>query len=215
MKNLFVLFLLFALSCYSAFQYDVVTYPYQNLQDEGYDGNYFTVRITEGSGSVYIMDKINNLSSMSGNNETLAKNISAYGYIDSNNQLVSGTWETIITNQYQKNQWNDLVYQTGYKLGDFQAGDEFGIWIANKQGTINGSTSSWYSAYGSYGLEKKPDVFGTILAELDFTNSQPVFFGFYGIEGTDFSGQPLPGLLSSMILGFGTFGICSIKRKRI
>jgi len=152
---------------------------------------------------------------MSGNNEVLSKVITDYGYINSSNELVSGTWETIITNQYQKNQWNDIVYQTGYKLGDFSEGEMFGVWVANREGVINGSIRSWYSAYGSYGLEKKPDAFGTILAELDFNGSQPVFFGFHGVNETDFSGQPLPGMFISMILSTGVLGVFSIRRKNI
>lgn len=212
-KMIAILWVVFAIPVFAAFQYEIVTSPYQNLQGEGYGGNYFMVRITEGSGSVYIVDKINNLSNMTGNNEVLAKNMSAYGYIDSNNQLVSGTWETTITNQYQKNQWNDLVYQTGYKLGDFSAGDEIGIWIANKKETLNGSTFSWYSDYGSYGLEKKPDAFGTILAELDFTNSSPIFFGFHGVEGNNISGQPLPGTLATLLIAGGVMGLPTLRKK--
>lgn len=213
-KKILVCFLLIVPFIQAAFQYDIITYPYDNSNNEGYGGNYFMVKITEGTGSIYIVDKINNLSSMSGNNEVLSKVMSDYGYINSSNELVSGTWDTIITNQYQKNQWNEIVYQTGYKLGDFSEGEMFGVWIANREGTINGSISPWYSAYGSYGLEKKPDAFGTVLAELDFNGSQPVFFGFHGIEGTDFSGQPLPSAFVSLLFGSPLLAFLDFNRRR-
>lgn len=209
MKKLMGLFLVVCSTTFAAFQYEIITYPYNNVYNEGYGGNYFAVNIIEGTGSVYIVDKINNLSSMPGNNEILSRVMSNYGYIDTqNNLLVEGTWETKIVNQYQKNQWNGTVYQTAYKLGTFTEGDSIGVWIANKQGVINASLQPWYSAYGSYGLEKKPDAFGTILAELDYIGSSPIFFGFHGHEES-FSGQPLPGFFASFFVGTMVLGVCS------
>ena len=154
---------------------------------------------------------------MSGNNEVLANVMSNYGYYDlsSSGNLVAGTGNTIITNQYQKNQWNDLVEQTGYEVGTFSAGDSFGLWIANVNGTINTSTYTPYSNYGSYGLEKKPDAFGTVLAEFDYSGSGPIFFGITGAGvQAGVSGQPLPGTFASLILVVGAMGYCRRNRKQ-
>lgn len=216
LKKLLLLSTLFCLSAFAAFQYNIVTVPYDNSHYEGYGGNYFYINVTGGSGTFYIVDKINNLNSMPGNNEALARVMSDYGYIDMvTGDRVSGTRDTIITNEYQKSQWNDLVYQTGYEVGTFSAGDSFGLWIANLNGTINTSIYTPYSNYGSYGLEKKPDAFETVLAELDYRNSQPIFFGITAYEAEPgVSGQPLPGTLASLALVAGAMGYCRRKRKK-
>lgn len=218
MKNkLLLLAFLCGLSAFAAFQYDIVTVPYDNSNDEGYGGNYFHINVTGGSGTFYIVDKINNLNSMPGNSEALALVMSDYGYIDMvTGDMVSGTGNTIITNQYQKSQWNDLVYQTGYEVGTFSAGESFGLWVANLNGTINTSVYTPYSNYGSYGLEKKNDKFDTVLAELDYSNSQPIFFGITAYEAEPgVSGQPLPGTLASLALVAGAMGFCRRKRKKV
>ncbi|NLF95062.1 MAG: hypothetical protein GX564_14360, partial [Oligosphaeraceae bacterium] len=205
MKNkLLLLAFLCGLSAFAAFQYEIVTVPYDNSHYEGTGGNYFHINVTSGSGTFYIVDKINNLYSMPGNSERLALVMSDYGYINMvTGDMVSGTGDTIITKEYQESQWNDRVYQTGYEVGTFSDGDSFGLWIANLNGTINTSIYTPYSNYGNYGLAENPDAFGTVLAELDYSTSpSAIFFGITGFqaEAPPVSGQPLPGTLASLAL---------------
>ncbi|MFA6929654.1 MAG: hypothetical protein WCT05_04955 [Lentisphaeria bacterium] len=213
-KILSLLFLaVLSSSLFAAFQYDIVTDPYVNAHYEGTDGNYFTVNITSGTGDLYIVDKINNKFSMSGNNEILSKVMSDYGYIDlQTGDYIQGTGETIITNEYQYNQWNDNIVQTAYKLGTFSEGDSIGVWIANKNGNLNTSVYTEFSHYGSYGLDGT-DLFGTVLAEFDYQGSSPIFFGLYG-EASTFSGQPLPGMLASFLLGGSVLGMAGLSKKK-
>lgn len=219
MKKIFALVLatVFSSSLFAAFQYEIVPTPYTNEHYEGTAGNYFVVNVTGGTGNFYITDKINNLYSMSGNNEVLANVMSNYGYIDlATNEYFSGTWETTRTYEKQMNKWNDLVYQTAYKLGTFSAGDSFGVWIENLSGERNTSVYTEYSKHGSYGLDGT-DQIGTVLAELDYNIANPsaIFFGFYaeGISTPTF-GQPLPGMLATFLLGGSVLGAAGLKRRK-
>ncbi|NLZ63919.1 MAG: hypothetical protein GX902_08930 [Lentisphaerae bacterium] len=225
MKNkLLFLASFFCLSVFAAFQYEIVTEPYTNAHGEGTQGNYFHIHVTSGSGTFYIVDKINNLMSMPGNNEVLAKvakestvTTLEYGYVDlATDTLFPGTGNTIITNHYKHGKWQDLVYQTGYEVGTFSAGETFGLWVANLSGTINTSTYGPYSYRGSYN-EDSTDAFGTILAQLEYTTSPTaIFFGIaaYEAEAPAVSGQPLPGTLASLALAAGAMGLCRRKRKK-
>lgn len=216
-KKILLLFVLSCLSAFAAFQYEVATTQYDNSHYEGYSGNYFQVNVTSGSGTFYIVDKINNLYSMPGNVEVLDRVMSDYGYIDlSTGDLIAGTGNTITTNQYQANQYNDLVYQTGYEVGTFSAGESFGLWIANKNGLINTSTYTPHSDFGRYGLNRQ-DMFGTDLAHFDYRGSAPISFGITGAAasgGAEVSGQPLPGAFASLLLATGVMGYCQRKRKK-
>lgn len=213
-KTLSLLLLtLLSSSLFAAFQYDIVKDPYVNAHYEGTSGNYFTVNITSGTGDMYIVDKVNNEFSMPGNTELLSRVMSDYGYIDlPTGNYIQGTGETIIVNQYQQNQWNDNVVQTAYKLGTFSEGDSIGVWIANKNGNLNTSVYTEFSNYGSYGLNGT-DVFGSVLAQFDYRTSAPIFFGFHGEEST-FSGQPLPGMLASFLLGGSVLGMAGRRKKK-
>ncbi len=207
---------LFCLSAFATFQYEIVTIPYDNSHNEGYSGNYFYVNVTSGSGTFYIVDKINNLYSMAGNSELLAGLMSNYGYIERDTgNLISGTGETIITNQHQHNQWNDLVYQTGYEVGTFSAGDSFALWIDNLNGDTNTSIYTPYSKYTNYGVAI--DDFGTVVAHFDYSGSGPIRFGIAAAAfeaEPQVSGQPLPGTLASLALAAGAMGYCRRKRRK-
>lgn len=218
MKKMFALLLLtlFSSTLFAAFQYEIATTQYTNEHYEGTYGNYFTVNITSGTGDIYIVDKINNLYSMSGNNEVLGRVMSDYGYINlQTGEYIQGTGETIITNQVQMDQWQEVVYQTAYKVGTFSEGESIGIWIDNKKGQRNTSVYTEFSNHGSYGLGGT-DYFGTTLAELDYTKGNPsaIFFGFHGVESTSFGGQPLPGMLATFLLGGSALGAVGLKRKK-
>jgi hypothetical protein len=238
-KKIVALFLLTVLgsSLFAAFQYEVVVV--ENTGPLGYpvvSGEAYYIRITEGSGSIYITDKINNLNSMSGNGEVLSNRLldvsdtSTYGWVDNKTgELHNADGSTIVVNQHQENQWNDLVIQTGYKLGDFQEGDEIGVWLTAK--TWSGSTdvtgasimdrtapvNADHMNYRDYGKEQK-DKFGTTIAQLQINGAvATIFFGFHGVESIDggaFDGQPLPGMLATFLLGGGALGAAGLRRKR-
>lgn len=224
-KTLLISFMLFAVSRLSAaFQYEVIELPKGKGGYPAVSGKAYYIRVTEGSGSLYIMDKINTL--YSSNNELLntmvnVADTSQYGWVDRSTGAVhQADGAQVVVYSKAMNQYNPVVTQTAYKLGDFTAGDEVGVWVNPLQGGGTGASILDYTSpinssnlvYREYG--KKSDQLGNQLAHLSFTSDGSVFFGFYGAEGGDFSGQPLPGMLASFLLGGAALGAVSRRKKR-
>ncbi len=213
------------LNSFAAFQYEIVKSPTSGQWNDGGPnkgvyGYSFYVRVTEGTGTIYIVDKINNLYSMSGNNELLSlhSNMNNYGYVDlSTGTSHAGTGDKITTYSKQMTPWVETVNQTGYALGEFSAGDEIGIWLTvngttgasvlNKSNSINSSNMNWRNAFVG------TDALGNSLFELSFNNGGSVFFGIAGVASTGPSGQPLPGILATLLIGSGLMAV-GIRRKK-
>ncbi len=235
MKKIFALLLLtlFSSTLFAAFQYEIVVQPKYSGPDPGISGNAFYVRVTEGSGSIYISDKISSIGG--GNDEVLSlvlkdvNNTGTYGWVDkATGQVHNAEGSSVVLFHDRTNEWNDYVTQTAYKLGDFQAGDEFGVWVTaepkkknysgpdltgasilDKTAAVN-SDSINYREYGN-----DFDVWGNPLAQLSLTGElKTVFFGFHGVENTSFGGQPLPGMLATFLLGGSVLGAAGLKRKK-
>ncbi len=223
-KLMFALWFGLCVCASAAFQYEVIKGPQGNWNDGGPNngvyGNSFTVKVTEGSGSIYILDKINNLYSMSGNGELLSLRANMtpgnYGYVTQDGTAVAGDGTTITTYEEQKSQWNDVVTQTGYKIGDFSVGDEVGIWVTNlndktgasildKSNPINSAEMNYRQAFVG------TDALGNDLFELTFTDDGAIFFGVYGVE----SGKPLPGVLVTLLLGSAALGAMGMKKRSV
>ncbi|MDD4317343.1 MAG: hypothetical protein PHV75_02360 [Victivallaceae bacterium] len=228
MKKLLMFVLLCGLyTCtFAAFQYEVIKSSTPGKWNDGGSNNgiygySFFVKVTEGSGSLYILDKINNLYSMSGNSDLLSirADMTNYGYVDNiTGNAFNGDGSTI-TNTSQFNQWNDVITQTGYKLGDFNEGDEIGVWLTtngNKTGAsifdksnpVNTNQINFRDAFVG------TDALGNDLFQLDFKNQGSIFFGITGVANPSPSGQPLPGVLATLLLGGGAFGILNLKKKK-
>ena len=194
------------LNCFAAFQYDIIQTP-SVWAENSISGNIFYIRVTEGSGTIYIMDKINTL--WGANNELLSQkaNMNQYGYVDlSTGTSSAGTGETIITYEHQMNEYAPVVTQLGYALGEFSAGDEIGVWLTvngttgasvlGKSNSINSSNMNYRNAFVGQ------DQLGNNLFQLDFSSGGSVFFGIHGVASSP-SGQPLPGILATLLLGGG------------
>jgi len=208
------------LNSFAAFQYEIVQVPNSGWNSNSISGVAFYIRVTEGTGTVYIVDKINNLWSMSGNNELLSlkSDMNHYGYVDmSTGTSHAGTGDTIVTYSERMNEWAPIVTQTGYALGEFSAGDEIGIWLTVNGGTgasaldrsnaINSSNMNYRQAYVG------TDQLGNNLFQLDFYNGGSVFFGIVGVISPGPSGQPLPGILATLLLGSGLMAWGMRRRK--
>ena len=232
MKKLFmILFLGLVFNSYSAFQWSVVesTVAGTGSGDYAVYGFAYTIQVTEGTGSIYIVDKINNLYSMGGNNERLImkadmSSTTKYGWVDVSTGLAhNAEGTTIATFSEQQSQWNDLVTQTGYKLGEFSAGDEIGVWLTpngknytgasvfHKNNPVNSNQMTFRDAYVG------PDATGMTLHQLDFKDGVgSIFFGLAGVASPEPIGQPLPGVVTTFALGlcgFGMFGKNKRKKK--
>ena len=228
MKKLFITLLLGMgmLSVFATFQYEVIKSPTSGQWSDGGPGNgiygyAFYIRVTEGTGTIYLIDKINNLYSMSGNKELLSLNadMNNYGYVDlSTGNSYAASGDTITTYSQQMNQNNQVVTQTGYELGTFSAGDEIGIWLTvngttgasvlDKSNSINSSNINYRNAYVG------TDALGNSLFQLDFSSGGSVFFGIAGVGSTGPSGQPLPGILATLLIGSGLVAF-RMRRKKV
>ena len=221
--------LIFALWCglcvcaSAAFQYEVIKNPSTPYQ--GISGNSFFLKVTEGYGSIYILDKIASL--YGGNTELLSmrSNMTAgnYGYVTQDGTAVAGDGTTITTYNKAMSQWSPVVTQLGYKIGDFGVGDEIGIWLTDVNGNtgasileksnpINSAEMNYRAAY------KGVDALDNDLHQLDFTGGGgSIFFGTYGVEGVapEPGGTPLPGVLATLLLGGAALGAMGMKKRSV
>jgi hypothetical protein len=224
---------LLSVSAFAAFQYEVIKSETEGAWNStstggsatGVSGHTFTIRVTEGAGAIYIVDKIDSL--YGGNSELLSlkadmSSPNNYGWVDlTSGTAYAATGGTELFYNEAANQWNSVVTQTGYKLGDFQAGDEIGVWLTNKKtgdtgasvfhkdNPINGASMNYRNAYVG------TDQLGTDLHQLDFTRGGSVFFGIDGIAGPDAPlGQPLPGAMATLLLGGAITGAAGLKKRR-
>ncbi|NMA21516.1 MAG: hypothetical protein GX927_13150 [Lentisphaerae bacterium] len=222
MKRVVALLLatVFGSSLFAAFQYDVI--PVGSNTYGGLDGNYFKVTILSGTGNIYIVDKISDKYKMANNTELLKDMMVDYGYIHpSTGTYIQGSGldkDTILTYEKKMAGANtDLVYQTAYKVGTFNEGDTFGVWIKNKGGEYSTSIYSADSKHSKYVAGE--DAIGTTLAQLSYNNGNPsnIFFGFHGvgIDTPSTFGQPLPGMFATFLLGGSVLGgAAGMKRRK-
>lgn len=223
---------LMSASTFAAFQWSVVESTVAGVRNDGGPnkgvyGYAYTIQVTEGTGSIYIVDKINNLYSMPGNNERLSLAVdmtstSNYGWVDvSTGTAYDAEGSTITTFSEQQNQYNDLVTQTGYKLGEFSAGNEIGVWlnpknknftgasVFDKTNDINDTQMNSRDAYVG------TDATGMALHQLDFKGGVgSIFFGVTGVASPEPIGQPLPGALATLLLGGAISGAAGMKKRR-
>lgn len=213
------------IAAHAAFQYEVVSKP-STAWAPGVNvyGNEYYVHVTEGSGTLYLLDHINNLYSAN-QSESILNNVSAFGYINlTTGESGTGSFsDTVTTYEKAMSQWNDVVTQTGYALGTFSAGDEIAIWLTDNQGNTGATVGQGGDAYvgqsetwRTWGAEN--DILGNAAGLISFSGGNAVFFGITGAEGGGSStGQPLPGaiptLLVVIILGVLYKSYCMFKQK--
>ncbi len=202
-----------SLSAHAAFQYEVVVRPATTwAPGVSVYGNEYFVRVTEGSGSLYLLDHINNLYSAN-QSESILNNVSAFGYINlTTADSGAGSFsDTVTTYEHAMSQWNDTVTQTGYSLGTtFSAGDEVAIWITTTTGATGATVGQSGSAYvgdqevwRTWGTET--DILGNTAGLISFSGGTAIFFGLTGLEssGGSTAGQPLPGVVSCLLISGG------------
>jgi hypothetical protein len=219
-----VLLLAASVSAQAAFQYEVVVRPSTTwAPGVSVYGNEYFIRVTEGSGSLYLLDHINNLYSAN-QSESVLNNVSAFGYINlTTGESGTGSFsDTITTYDQAMSEWNDTVTQTGYSLGTtFSAGDEIAIWVTDSAtgytGATAGQSDSAYvdgeESWRTWGSET--DILGNTAGLISFSGGSAIFFGITGVEGAGGSttGQPLPGVLSCLLIS-GAIGIIKLRSSK-
>ncbi|MDQ0289243.1 hypothetical protein [Oligosphaera ethanolica] len=226
-KVLVLVLALMAMPVFAVFQYEIVTGPFGVGGvgiDPGIKGMPYYVRITEGTGSIYIADRIDDLKKMSGNKELLSitaemSSPEHYGWADmSSGKAVVATGKTqeILVAKGT----DGPIIKTGYELGTFTVGDQFGVWLTpNDQkftgATIFGKDNPINSPELVY---RKPfidtDATGTAYHELSFKGTGSNYFTIYGVGEEGPSGKPLPGVLATLLIGGAISGAAGMKKRR-
>lgn len=179
MKKIFITLLmaLGAVQAFAAFQYEVVSYK----KTPGSKGESYQIKVTEGSGSIY-------LGAWHGETSLADSSVTGFGYYTDPANLISGTVVTL----------DDGT--TGYKLGDFSAGDTVSIWVSTQDGIV-GSTGAWADLTNRGTFANANAEVGQLKIDSEY-----VYFTITGVETVSPApaGQPLPGVLLTALLGAGT-----------
>jgi len=147
-----------ATTVYAAFNYEVETWDYQNEWLQGYDYEYYKIKVTEGSGKLYITDFINNIYDSNQTDSIMQQGITRYGYYDVKGKTpgdelkesdlhVRNVTEAdrIEMDSYKASEWHNAATRYGYELGTFSEGDEIAIWV--EQGGSDASVGSYTAVY--------------------------------------------------------------------
>lgn len=136
-----------------------------------------------------------------------------YGWIAADGTLHSGTGDTktvSFTNSAGK-----TISTTAYYVGDFNAGDNIGFWITTSAGTPGYSTGMVQSGVNA-GLRSRQintvDLAGNTRINFGFNSGSVEFIAVGGAPSP--SGQPLPGVIASLLIGGGAFGVSKLRKAR-
>ncbi len=178
MKHILPL-LTIALACiastsYAALTYEVAKTPYTNQNYQGTDWEYYTVKITGGSGKLYVVDVLDNVSDTTSLEKPQSvnlrgKGITQYGYYkitrDEEGKITSVSdlvVKNLAGNEVKFNTFDSpynkgvKITRYGYELGDFEEGDEVEIYLStgNAYSSTNNTAHSGYnpniSRYGRW-----------------------------------------------------------------
>ena len=228
-----------ATTAFAAFNYDIETKQYDNSHLEGTDGKYFTIKVTEGSGKIYIADIFNNTGSAT-QNEAIGSaqmGVTRYGYHYVNNSNDTIIHDFAVTDEsrvsqfdyYQYNLWKanpDRYYRNGYLLGEFKEGDVIEVYLADSNGGVSSNTpvdegqNRHISNYGVRQDALNPAMrIGTLY--LGNNHGTQVNFGIIGVateggkDGDKTFGSPLPGGLQiALIAGLFGLGFWFVRRRK-
>ena len=211
MLTMMAMVLVAGLSAQAVLQYEIISSP--SPGQNWLSAQQLTIKINEGGSlwmSGYVSNWYGSLTDLGSIADMTAGN---YGWMTTDGTILSGTGETMevtFTNGVQS------ISTTAYHVGDFEAGDEVGLWLTNSKkgqegyslGPVNG------------GLNE--DLGSRQINEVDLAGNTRINFGFLkgggsvefvlvGGEGT--VGQPLPGVFATLLLA-GSVGTALTRRNR-
>lgn len=209
------------------FSFEVVAEPYAgDAGAEQVPGSAYVIRVTAGTGVIYLTDKINNIHDMSANTEVFSQfvNVGAdgtsagnYGYVSDDGTVHNANGERVVMDEFRQDEQQDTITQYGYKLGEFKTGEALTVWLRHSATGVTGATSMNYGESelvtdtlhyrdfsDSYVSNTNP--FSQPLGQLSFENGEVRESAFFGLSGKP-SGQPLPGVLVSLLVGGGAAAV--------
>ena len=151
MKRILSLFTM-ALVCaatpvFAAFDFEVVWQQYENANYEGTDGRYFTIKVTGGTGKIYLTDMFNTIQSGDQNEALTAPEMGVtkfgYSYVKGGDGLLHEFELTPDSDRvvqldsnlnsysyYDINGIKQTRSRNGYYLGEFNDGDEIQVFMS-------------------------------------------------------------------------------------
>ncbi|MDD6336839.1 MAG: hypothetical protein PUC15_00440 [Lentisphaeria bacterium] len=218
--------------------YEVNTIEYTNQYNQGGWGDYYTIKVN-GGGSLYVVDVLNNIQSLTQTETLKAEGIQQYGYYFVNKPGdttlhsfdISDTTRVKDFDSYTVRQWDNYghyeditYYRQGYLLGEFNDGDEIQIWMSDGTSGVASFTpvQSQYSSRFNRG--DKTDALNPSMpvAQLHFyarPDRNQVNFGIItaasegGGDGGGTAGAPLPGGTALYVVA-GLFALGFIVARR-
>lgn len=206
MKKIIVVFVtVFALSfsCMAAFQFE---YSSNGTTENVLGLNNFTLKILEGTGVI----------------SAAFQSGFSMGWYDINDGFTGLTNQAVLDNDTGR-----------YILGEFSAGDEVGIWMnitdsmgrewtVTSSGDAIGTIDKWGDFDGN--IERTAQYYNDVIhgrlsvGWMDVDDQK--YWGYYytngftlkGTESESPSGQPLPGILATLLLGGGMLGLFRKKK---
>ena len=242
------LLLTFALACastpvFAAFTYEVVRTGYDQYNQPGMNqDSFYKIRITGGTGEIYLSDWIDNIGDSHQEDSLTQKGIQhiGYYYLDSNDQskiqtgsiMELGTDITPVAVESMQSPWNsNVITRFAYKLGTFTEGDVLELYMDDINGSVRSNTTKYMGGYGEgvpvvdqlvfYQTNYNWDLTRQLmpLAALDTGNGHRVFFGIYGSEseGGGVVGSPLPAPVVTLLIAlfFGAALVMYRNRKQV
>ncbi|MDD3885422.1 MAG: hypothetical protein PHI35_00940 [Victivallaceae bacterium] len=224
-------------AAFATFQWEVVQLPAPTESNANtIYGSPYKIVITSGTGNLYIADKISTLASQNANTEMLSLTTSNRGAADTvtgnfveyyNNSLttvvatdtntmaVAGQDNSGTVVKTAVNSNGDVIEKTGYYLGQFSEGDEVTVWVSPIATDERGAAMFDKSyAVNTDGVDSRTanigqDAMGDVYHQINFSDTGAVAFT---IVGNEVAGQPLPGVLTALLIGGGVGAY--MKRRR-
>ncbi len=207
MKKLLTLILAaaWASSSFAALQYEIISTPGGNEWSTWTSAQKLTLKITQG-GSLYFSSFVsnwNNLTDLGSYANMTAGNYGATNVATGVTTLGSGESQMVT---YTNNNGNKSVDTQAYYVGDFQEGEVLSFWVTTPGGTVGSSISEIHDGVDSRQINET-DKAGNTRINFGFNDYGSIEFVLAGGEykggGGAPSGQPLPGVLATLLLGSG------------
>ena len=208
---------------FAAFTYEVIRTGYDQYNPPGQNqDSFYKIRITGGTGDIYLSDWIDNIGDSHQEDNLTQKGIQhiGYYYLDSNdaskigssNIMKLGTDITPVAVESMQSPWNtNVITRFAYNLGTFSEGDEIEIYMDDVNGSVRSNTTMYMGGYGDgvpvvdqlvfYKNDYNWNLTRSLmpLAALDTGNGHRVFFGIYG-EASETVGSPLPAPVVTLLI---------------
>lgn len=212
MKKLLTLLMAvaWATCSFGALQYEFISVPGGNPWGTWPSGQKLTIEITEG-GSLWFSQYINSFWGVPDLGTKADMNAGNYGVTNTFTGVTTvGTgvsesisYPTPYTGPYEPK----TVTTPGYYVGDFETGEVLSFWITTPSGAVYQSASELHGTDPSQAVDSRKidrtDYVGNTIINFSGTGGGIEFILAGGEYRNTPSGQPLPGVIATLLLGGG------------